>query len=354
MEPEGWILDLSNIALHQVGGGREASWDPIATVVTLLKLRGNKAVLGVADRSLYHRLAERGQSALRSWQQAGRAVLVPWADAEICQRLSDEPGLHVVTNDNFRGLRRMYPVLQGLDRIWGFRLDPEPTVWKRSLAPLGEAEISRAEEAEDQTPKRLGTPEGRRLLAREWRCMNPGCPWSARHSIEVLPVNDGGRAICPDCDSTLADAGPADATRAVKVVLHGNTVERIPLAGGMSLVLGRGTGKDRIDVRGLLSADEADRVSRRHLLVKNLNGRILVEDLGSSNGTTIRRGDGTEFRLEPGRKQILDEGDLASVAKALSVAPSGLRFPRGVYETTQAFADAPGVTRLVLPEQSAL
>lgn len=352
MEPKGWILDLSNIAMHQVAGGREASWDRVAAVVSLLKARGDGSVDGVADRSLYYQLDERGQSALRAWQQSGRAVIVPWADAEICQRLSDDPDLHVVSNDNFRGLRRTFPVLQGFDRIWSFRLEPEPAITRRSLAPLGEADISRAEEAEDQTPKRLGTPEGRRLLAREWRCMNPGCPWSARHSIEVLPANDGGRAVCPDCDATLADAGPAEATRAVKIVVNATTVERVPLPAGVTLTLGRGAGPDRIDVRGLLPTDESERVSRRHLALRNLNGRILVEDLGSSNGTTIRRADGDEFRLESGRKQILNEGDSASVSKSLFVAPSGLRFPRGFYEAEQNLAEVPGVTRLVLPPNS--
>jgi hypothetical protein len=78
----------------------------------------------------------------------------------------------------------------------------------------------------------------------------------------------------------------------------------------------------------------------------------LVEDLGSSNGTTIRRADGEEFRLEAGRKQILDEGDSAIVSKSLSVAPSGLRFPRGFYEAEQNLAEEPGVTRLVPPPNS--
>ena len=352
MEPKGWILDLSNIAMHQVAGGRGASWDRVAFVVSLLKARGDGAVDGVADRSLYYQLDERGQSALRAWQQSGRAVIVPWADAEICQRLSEDPERHVVSNDNFRGLRRTFPVLQGFDQIWSFRLEPEPAITRRSLAPLGEADISRAEEAEDQTPKRLVTPEGRRLLTREWRCMNPQCPWSVRHSIEVLPVNDGGRAVCPDCDATLADAGPAEATRAVKLVVNATTVERIPLPVGVTLTLGRGAGPDRIDVRGLLPTDESERVSRRHLALRNLNGRILVEDLGSSNGTTIRRADGEEFRLEAGRKQILDEGDSAIVSKSLSVAPSGLRFPRGFYEAEQNLAEEPGVTRLVPPPNS--
>lgn len=348
----GWILDLSNIAVHKAAGGREASWDRVASVVSLLKARGDFDVSGVADRSLFYRLDERGQSALRSWQQNGRAVIVPWADAEICERLSDEPNLHVVSNDNFRGLRRDFPVLQGLDRIWSFRFEPQLAVARRSLAPLGEADISRAEEDEDRTPKRLGTPEGKLLLAREWRCMNPACPWSAHASIEVLPVNDRGRAVCPDCDTTLADAGPAKATRAVKVVVDGNVVERIPIAGGITLTLGRGSGSCRIDVRDLLSAEESDRVSRYHLAVRNLNGRVLVEDLDSSNGTIIRRSDGTEFRLEPGRKQILEEGDLACVTQRLHVSPSGLRYPRGIHAAEQHSSEVPGVTRRVAPPDS--
>jgi hypothetical protein len=347
-----WILDLSNIATHRTAVGREASWDRVAAVVSLLKARGDQDVSGVADRSLFYRLDEHGQSALRSWQQNGRAIIVPWADAEICQRLSDESDLHVVSNDNFRGLRRDFPVLQGLDRVWTFQFEPQLGLIRRPLAPLGEADISRAEEDEDRTPKRLGTPEGKRLLAREWRCMNPECPWSAHPAIEVLPVNDRGRAVCPDCDATLADAGPAEATRAVKIVVDGNVVERIPIAAGITLTLGRGSGPDRIDVRDLLPAEESERVSRRHLAVRNLNGRVLVEDLESSNGSVIRRSDGTEFRLEAGRRQILEEGDRACVTRRLHVAPSGLRYPRGIYTAEQPSSVVAGVTRRAIPPDS--
>lgn len=347
VEIRSWVVDLSNVAVVPGTGGGHADWARVDLLVSLLRQEADVRVFGVADRSLYYgRLDEAGRTALRGWQSRGLALLEPWADPAICERATEQPGCHIVSNDNFRGLRRMFPILQGFDRIWGFRLDDRPAVYRRELAAIGDAEISRAEEDEERTPRRLRTATGMGLLAREWQCLNNRCEWSDFSAIEELPLNRDGVATCPSCDEPLQDAGAASSTRAIKIGVGDDVVERAPIPLGASVTLGRGEGRFRIDVRDLAPVDEAQRVSREHLSVSNMNSRVMVEDLGSTNGTIIERENGEKFVLEPGRKLILTENERAHLAPSVWIGVSGRQYPRGYVVGTKAGLPEPQPTRL--------
>lgn len=57
--------------------------------------------------------------------------------------------------------------------------------------------------------------------------------------------------------------------------------------------------------------DKEAKVSRRHARIICQNGKFLVEDLGSTNGTFINRG----RRLIPGNTNVLNDGDEIIVGK---------------------------------------
>lgn len=57
--------------------------------------------------------------------------------------------------------------------------------------------------------------------------------------------------------------------------------------------------------------DPEAKVSRRHARIIQENGRYMLEDLGSTNGTFINRG----RRLIPGNRQPLNDGDEVIVGK---------------------------------------
>lgn len=61
-----------------------------------------------------------------------------------------------------------------------------------------------------------------------------------------------------------------------------------------------------------LDADDPEaKVSRRHAQITRRNGKYLIEDLGSTNGTFVNRG----RRLLPGDRQTLQDGDEIIVGK---------------------------------------
>jgi pSer/pThr/pTyr-binding forkhead associated (FHA) protein len=49
--------------------------------------------------------------------------------------------------------------------------------------------------------------------------------------------------------------------------------------------------------------------SRRHAIISVVNGAVMVEDLGSSNGTEIVRADGATVRVLPGKPQPVASGE---------------------------------------------
>ena len=59
------------------------------------------------------------------------------------------------------------------------------------------------------------------------------------------------------------------------------------------------------------SDDPEAKVSRRHARITFSEGKYLLEDLGSTNGTFINRGK----RLSPGTRQPLNDGDEIIVGK---------------------------------------
>jgi serine/threonine-protein kinase len=59
------------------------------------------------------------------------------------------------------------------------------------------------------------------------------------------------------------------------------------------------------------SHDPESKVSRRHARIFVENGRFVIEDLGSTNGTFVNRG----RRLIPGNRHLLSDGDEIIVGK---------------------------------------
>jgi pSer/pThr/pTyr-binding forkhead associated (FHA) protein len=59
------------------------------------------------------------------------------------------------------------------------------------------------------------------------------------------------------------------------------------------------------------ACDPEAKVSRRHARILFENGKYLIEDLGSTNGTFVNRG----RRLIPGAAQVINNGDEIIVGK---------------------------------------
>ena len=325
------IIDMSTVVRHEYLPG----WQQFEDVVAAWKKDqdSDAVVLGVADNSLWYELDKWGQEQFNRWQRAGRARRTPWADPLVCELAEAYPHAKVLTSDKYRDLRREFPWLQGSDRFVNFNIDSAGvTFTPASMSAIPDDEISMYDEKAGMKPRRLTTPEGQRLLLKEWACLNGECPWSQAPAISELPINRDGTAVCPNCDQPLRAVGDASRTFEIKVIINESEVAQLPVVEGSSITLGRGGGEDRFDVRSLLDPEVANLVSRNHLKISNVNGSFLVEDLASKNGTELVREDGSTSRLPASVLQRLAPHErITLAAHRVTIRRSGKRNARGVY-----------------------
>lgn len=325
------IIDLSPV----VRLGQRNDWHHVEMVVKAWREQKDPAAVfyGIADNSLWYHLDESGRRSLNGWKKSGRARSVRWADPEILKLAAEHPDATIITTDLFRDHRRKFPWLQGTTRVVGPVISNQTVMFEQlDYSPIADYEVSKRVEEADLKPKGINSPEAHQALRFEWSCSNPACMWGGAPVIDDDPAYQDGKVCCPECQTPARKAGACEDTRELVVLLpHGET-DRFPIAEGTSLVVGRGRGESRYDVRSVLDENDYVFVSREHLRITNESGRLRVEDLGSHNGTSLIRESGQEFALQAGALQVLEKSDRLSLARgALQIRLSGRRRARGRY-----------------------
>ncbi|WKG04643.1 FHA domain-containing protein [Mycolicibacterium sp. HK-90] len=327
------IIDLSPVVrLHQ-----KDDWRHVEMVVKAWREQMDPSAVfyGIADNSLWHHMDDHGRRALSTWKKSGRARSVRWADPEILELATKHTAATVITTDLFRDHRRTFPWLQGTTRMMRPVINGKTVAFEQlDYSPIADHEVSRRVEEADLKPKHIDSPEARQALRFEWACANPNCVWGGAPVIDADPAYANGTACCPVCLDPARKMGACEDTREIVILLEQGEPDRIPIAEGTSLVVGRGRGEARYDVRTVLDESDYALISRNHLRITNASGQLRVEDLGSHNGTSlIREGGGNEFPLHAGELQRLEKSDRLSLARgALQIRMSGRRRARGRYE----------------------
>jgi hypothetical protein len=125
------------------------------------------------------------------------------------------------------------------------------------------------------------------------------------------PPAEAAVAVAPPAPTPAASPSTGPVQNAQLTILRGGTVGKVfPLQAGDNL-LGRWDPDSgsfpEIDME---HDDPEARISRKHALIR-MSDKIIIEDLGSLNGTFVNRG----RRLEPGSPAELKDGDEIIVGK---------------------------------------
>jgi hypothetical protein len=322
------LVDLSNIC-H--AGQADPSWARYEAVGREWRRSGGSRVRAIGDLSLRHQLAEPDVGKLRAAQRRGEVELVPFADPHLLTRALPSSSTSLISNDRFRDHQVEFPELVGFDRLYTVH-------WSAVNSPRLEREVVQAAPeasrlAEKAELKRLGFRPGTagdlELLRWDWRCDTRGCQLAVWPQLEQLPRCDFGEAVCPDCGESLRRLGYAGGGIEIKLGAGGRVMERLALADGASVTLGRGSSSGTYDISHLLEPSESQLVSRDHVFIENRRGRLRVEDRrGSRNGTAITGDDGSRRLVPPNRVIALQPGDVLELADVLTVARSKRRWPR--------------------------
>jgi hypothetical protein len=118
-------------------------------------------------------------------------------------------------------------------------------------------------------------------------------------------------AVAPPAPTPTASPSTGPVQNAQLTILRGGTVGKVfPLQAGDNL-LGRWDPDSGSFPEVDMEHDDPEaRISRKHALIR-MSDKIIIEDLGSLNGTFVNRGS----RLEPGSPAELKDGDEIIVGK---------------------------------------
>jgi hypothetical protein len=313
------LIDLVDVCRGPAGADLDG-YDPVRTTVR----RRGLDVRAIGDSALRTRLGADDRAHLDAAVRRGEVELVPDAAPHLLERLTSDPAGVLVSNRRFRSLRSTFPALDGVTRVYrhhtvGGRAELTPAPFDR----LGTLDVATSARLRTLAAAGYLGPADHDLLLSDWRCPSRDCVVAASApQLEAIPRVVDATALCPGCGEVLRRLGPVTAGIEVALGVAGRVRQRVVIARGLALTLGRGAGPGDLDVSHLLSDDDgAVLVAREHLVVVNRDGRLLVRDAGSAAGSRIHLTSGEVSDLAPGVSTVVGTGETVTLGGVLEVTP---------------------------------
>jgi hypothetical protein len=333
------VVDLSNLCRDRrlLPAGVKADLGLLDRLSEALEQSGHRVsgLKAIADRSLPPLLDSAGRRRLREMESGDVVEFSSLADERLLELAFGEhadQGTLVASMDNFDDFRRTYPAIQGsTDRFigWAPNGDGGLRVELRDMGVHSHRRLSRKEESAEFKARRLHRESVvRRAAATYFRCETADCLiaqlWPER--LPELPRYDDRTDlfVCPGCEAPVVVGEPRPRGIQLIVFLHGAEQFRLLLEEDGSVAVGRKDAPGCVGLDSRLPADATDAVSRSHVAFSLVNGRILVEDLGSRNGTVVRSVDGgDDVRLAAGTPQVVGRRHEVALPSGITIELSG-------------------------------
>ena len=300
------VIDAANVASSmELQGCGKCCWDRVDAIRQAWRdqIDPDATFVLVMDTSKANQLGPDCKRNYRRERGDESVIEVDFADPEIL-RIAEENDAAVISRDGYKDRRREYPWIDGNRGQffeWEVR-DGWTVIVPRDMLLPSEFSKTRAEERAEL--KGLGVdvhrPEVERALRQAYRCDTDTCwlhKYDPGHYTGVPDLQDPQQPRCKVCHQPLILLG--EAPRLVQVKFANMTrskTERRTLAPGSSFVIGRESDDELVS--GVLDAD-LGLVSRQHARIEWDGSQLLLTDLGSKNGTTVRRWAGKVEGYEP-------------------------------------------------------
>ncbi|MFG1775584.1 FHA domain-containing protein [Micromonospora sp. NPDC049051] len=350
------VVDLAEVIRYQdLDGGRPASLLRLGMVIDALAREMEEdsvPVYAVVHRALLSDadLTSNERMVVRRWADDGLVEVLDNPGDRMLE-VADLLGLPVLTRVRADGLRGRYPwLVEQAGRV----LAPVPGAGGPAfVAHVGGGHTPVAGDR---------SPAGAKLLARKWRCPEPGCALFGGGGgggafadlagvVERSPAGQspptlrGGAPTCPRHGARLGDAGPRPRSAVLAVRVGGLIRRRFVLTEEQPVVVGRAPDQSGGIVLGQWLNDEARRwISRSHVRFELRVGEVIVTDV-STNGSGIRPNgsmvEAERVPLAPQQSRVLAEGDMVELYPGVQIGRPG-ELPTGAsYTPTSVMAEAP-------------
>jgi hypothetical protein len=348
------VLDLAEIVRYQdLDGGRPASLLRLGMVIDALAREleeDSVPVYAVVRRALLSDadLTSNERMVVRRWADDGLVEVLDNPGDRMLE-VADLLGLPVLSRARFDGLRGRFPwVAEQPGRV----VAPVPGAGGPVfIAHVGGGHVPVA-----------GTrsPAGERLLARQWRCPEPGCAlfggggggaFADLARVDRAPASQpppalrNGVPTCPRHGTRLGDIGPRPRTEVLAVRIGGLVRRRFVLTEGEPVLVGRAPDQRGGIMLGQWLNDEARRwISRSHVRVELRAGEVIVTDI-STNGSGVRPGgsfvEADRIPLTPQQSRVLAPRDIVELYPGVQVGRAA-ELPTGApFTPSSVMAEAP-------------
>jgi hypothetical protein len=347
------VLDLAEVVRYtDLDGGRPASTLRLGMIMDALSRHleeDNVPVYAVVHRALLSEadLTSNERMVLRRWADDGLVEVMNNPGDRVLE-VADLLGLPVLSRNRYDGLAGRYPWVTGQP---GRLLAPLPGAGGPVLVPR----------VKGAPPAPGGpSPTGRKLLARTWRCREPGCVLfggegggafadlariDRKPSGQPPPTLRTGMPTCPRHEHRLIDAGPRPATEVLSVRIGGMVRRRFVVTSERPVVVGRAP-EDSGGIRlGQWLNDEARRwISRSHVRFELRGADLIVQDV-STNGSGVRPGgsmdEAERIALARQQSRVMRPGDIVELYPGVQVARANTWTSGGMVNPTSVMAEAP-------------
>ncbi len=350
------VVDLAELVrFTDLDRGRPASMLRLGIVIDALgrQLQEDGAqVYAVVHRGLLSDadLTSNERMVVRRWADDGLVEVLAHPGDRLLE-VADLLGLPLLTRTRFDGLRGRFPWLSQPGRVLAPVVGPGgPTL----AAHVGNTAVP--------VPP-VPSPTGARLLARIWRCTEPGCAlfgagggggaFADLARVSRTPISQppptlrGNVPSCPRHERPLTDAGPRPRF-VIMAIRIGGLVRRRFVVSDRPVPVGRAPEGDDGVMLGQWLNDEARRwISRSHVEFELRGAELVARDV-STNGSGIRPGgsldDDRRLALSRQQTRALAPGDFVELYPGVQVGraadlPSGATFA-----PASVMAEAPTMT----------
>lgn len=299
--PRAWsdapvVIDAANVASStDIEGCGKCCWGRVDSVrqAWCEQIDSNATFVLVMDTSKANQLGSECKRTYRQERTEGVVKEVDFADPEIL-RLAEENYAAVISRDGFKDRRREFPWIDGnRDQFfeWDVRNGRTLIVARDMFIPTDFSKTRAEERAELKGfGADIRNPEVERALRQVFRCDTQSCwlhKYDPGHYTGVPDLQNPQQPRCKACGQVLSMLGAAPRLVQLKFSNSARSkTERRTLAPGSSLVIGRES-ESRL-VSGVLDTS-LNLLSRQHVRIEWDGSNLLATDLGSKNGTTLRR-----------------------------------------------------------------
>ncbi|MFG2164115.1 FHA domain-containing protein [Micromonospora chersina] len=348
------VVDLAEVIRWQdLDGGRPASLLRLGMVIDALSRQleeDSVPVYAIVHRALLSDadLTSNERMVVRRWADDGLVEVLDQPGDRMLE-VADLLGLPVLSRVRFDGLGGRWPWLGQAGRV----LAPVPGAG----GPVFIAHVGGG-----QTPASGSrSPAGAKLLARQWRCPEPGCAlfgggggggaFADLARVDRAPAGQppptlrNGVPSCPRHGARLGDAGPRPRTAVLAVRIGGLVRRRFVLTETQPVLVGRAPDATGGVVLGQWLNDEARRwISRNHVRFELRVGEVIVTDT-STNGSGVRPGgsmaEPDRIPLAPQQSRVLGDGDLVELYPGVQIGRADEVISDAKFSPTSVMAEAP-------------